>query len=270
MKFWTVDAFSREVFHGNPAGVCVVEQFPEEELMQKIAAEINLSETAFVVPKQPAHFGIRWFTPITEVNLCGHATLAAAHILWNDHPLAKSHEKIYFDSYSGVLLAENNGNEITLDFPAYGSEPMSMPDGLAEALGISPIAVSKAHDDCIVELHSAKAVRKLNPDIAKLKNINCRGIIVTAPGAEEEEYDFVSRFFAPRVGVDEDHVTGSAHCKLAPYWAERLGKNEFLAYQASKRGGAIKVRFEHERTYLTGQAITAFSGKFLTISIQDK
>ena len=265
MKFWTVDAFSHEIFHGNPAGVCVIEQFPEEDLMQKIATEINLSETAFVVPKQHGHYDIRWFTPTTEVNLCGHATLASAHILWNDHAIAKEFEKIYFDSHSGILVAQKNQNSITLDFPAYEAELMSMPDGLAEALGISPIAVSKAHDDYIVELHSTKAVRKLDPDIAKLKEINCRGIIVTASGDIADEYDFVSRFFAPRVGVDEDPVTGSAHCKLAPYWSARLNKNEFLAYQASKRGGVLKIRYEHERTYLTGEAVTAFAGKFLNI-----
>lgn len=265
MKFWTVDAFSNEIFHGNPAGVCIVEKFPEEDLMQKIAAEINLSETAFVVPKKHGHYDIRWFTPTTEVNLCGHATLASAHVLWNDQGCAKEFEKIYFDSHSGVLAAQKNKNSITLDFPAYTSELMGMPDGLGEALGISPIAVSKALDDLIVELHSVKAVKKLTPDISKLKEINCRGIIVTASGEPEDEYDFVSRFFAPSVGVNEDPVTGSAHCKLAPYWAERLNKTEFLAYQASKRGGVINVRYEHERTYLTGQAVTAFMGKFLNI-----
>ncbi len=270
MKFWTVDAFSHEIFHGNPAGVCIVEQFPEEDLMQKIAAEINLSETAFVIPKQHGHYDIRWFTPVTEVNLCGHATLAAAHILWNDHGIAKEFEKIYFDSHSGILAAQNNKDSITLDFPAYNTELISMPDGLSEALGISPIALSKANDDYIVELHSTKAVKKLTPDISKLKEIDCSSIIVTASGNEGDEYDFVSRVFAPRDGIDEDPVTGSAHCKLAPYWSERLGKNEFLAYQASKRGGVLKIRYEHERTFLTGEAVTAFAGKFLNINVRNQ
>lgn len=262
MKFWTVDAFSREIFHGNPAGVCIVEEFPAEDLMQNIAAEINLSETAFVVPKRHGHYDIRWFTPTVEVNLCGHGTLSAAHVLWNDYGDAKEYEKIYFDSHSGVLAAHRNENSITLDFPAYTSELVGMPDGLGEALGISPIAVSKAYDDLIVELHSIKAVKKLMPDISKLKEIACNGIIVTASGEVGDEYDFVSRVFAPREGIDEDPVTGSAHCKLAPYWAEKLGKNEFVAYQASKRGGVLKVHYAHERVYLTGEAVTVLMGKF--------
>ncbi len=266
MKFWTVDAFTNEPFKGNPAAVCVLDHFLDDDLMQKIAAEVNLSETVFVAPKQSPHYNIRWFTPTTEVNLCGHATLAAAHILWNEEPISATTDTIYFDSYSGVLMAQKNGDSITLDLPSYQSELISMPDGLVEALGgVSPLCVSKAHDDLIVELYSTKKVRELQPDIAKLNEINCRGIIVTADGEEGEEYDFVSRFFAPHVGVNEDPVTGSAHCKLAPYWAERLGKNEFTAYQASKRGGVLKVRYDRERVFLTGQAVTVFRGKFLKI-----
>jgi PhzF family phenazine biosynthesis protein len=263
MRFWTVDAFTNEAFKGNPAAVCVLDQFLDDDLMQKIAAEVNLSETAFVVPKQNSHYDIRWFTPTIEVNLCGHATLAAAHILWNEEPATATSDIIYFDSYSGVLMAQKNGDSITLDFPSYQAEPMSMPDGLMDALGVAPVCISKAHDDWIVELHSTQEVRDLQPDIAKLATINCRGIIVTADGEEGEQYDFVSRFFAPRVGVNEDSVTGSAHCKLAPYWTERLGKNEFTAYQASKRGGVLKLKYDRERVYLTGEAVTVFRGRFL-------
>jgi PhzF family phenazine biosynthesis protein len=263
MKFWTVDAFTNQPFKGNPAAVCILEDFLDDELMQKIATEINLSETTFLVAKPNGHYDIRWFTPSTEVKLCGHATLAAACILWNEFKVDK--DILYFDSLSGILMATYQHNKITLDFPAYGSEPMAIPDGLTSALGIAPVCVSKAFDDCIIELHSAEEVVNLKPNIYKLTNIECRGVIVTAETKDDSEYDFVSRFFAPRIGVPEDPVTGSAHCKLAPYWAKRLGKTEFLAYQASKRGGVIEVRFESNRVYLTGQAVTIFEGKFLNL-----
>ncbi len=263
MNFWTVDAFTNEPFKGNPAGVCLLEKFPPTDLMQKIAAEINLSETVFVVAKTNGHYDVRWFTPTIEVELCGHATLAAAHILWNE--LNVEGKTLYFDSHSGVLMAEQTEEGITLNFPAYLSDPMAIPDGLAESLGVAPVCVSKAHDDCLVELHTIEEVINLQPDIAGLNQIDCRGIIITADGDSDSSYDFVSRFFAPRVGISEDAVTGSAHCKLAPYWAERLGRNELIAYQASKRGGIIKVRYDHNRVYLTGQAITIFKGKFLNL-----
>lgn len=266
MKFWTVDSFTNEIFKGNPAAVCVLDQFPQDDLMQKIAAEVNLSETTFVVPKQNSHYDIRWFTPTTEVNLCGHGTLAAAHILWTEEAIPAVSDTIYFDSsYSGVLMAQKSGDSITLDFPAFQAELMSMPDGLMDALGVAPVCVSKAQEDWIIELNNTQQVRDLQPDIAKLSQLNCGDIIVTADGEEGEEYDFVSRVFAPQVGINEDPVTGSAHCKLAPYWAERLGKNEFTAYQASARGGVLKVKYDRERVFLTGQAVTVFRGKFLTI-----
>lgn len=263
MKFWTVDAFTNQPFKGNPAAICVIDHFLDATLMQKIATEINLSETAFLVSKPNGHFDIRWFTPSIEVDLCGHATLAAAHILWHEFKIDK--DTLYFDSLSGILMATQQSNKITLDFPAYGSEPMAIPDGLTQALGIAPVCVSKAFDDCIIELSSAEEVVNLKPNISKLNNIDCRGIIVTAEAKADSEYDFVSRFFAPRVGVQEDPVTGSAHCKLAPYWSKRLKKNDFLAYQASKRGGIIEVRFESSRVYLTGEAVTIFEGKFLNL-----
>ncbi len=261
MKFWTVDAFTSEPFKGNPAAVFVIPAFPSVELMQKIAAEMNLSETVFVVAKSNMHHEVRWFTPFTEVELCGHATMAAAHVLWKQ--LGLEGDAVYFDSYSGVLMAERSSQGITLNLPAYSHEPMPVPDGLAEALDVFPVCVSKAYDDCLVELHSIDEVLNLKPDIARLQQIDCRGIIVTADGDDDSPYDFVSRFFAPKVGVSEDPVTGSAHCKLAPYWSERLGKNEFTAYQASQRGGTLLVRYEHGRVYLTGQAVTVFEGTFL-------
>lgn len=264
MKFCTVDAFTDTLFKGNPAAVCVVEAFPSDDLMQNIATEVNLSETAFIVPLNTNHFDIRWFTPKIEVPLCGHATLAAAHVLWTEMEIVTT-EEIYFESKSGVLKAWRDENGITLDFPAHYVEPISIPEGLIEALGVSPVSVGRAHDDCLVELHSAQEVIDLSPDTARLANIDCRGVIVTAEGGDDSDYDFVSRFFAPKVGVAEDPVSGSAHCKLASYWSERLGKNVFNAYQASKRGGYIKVRYEGERVLLTGHAVTAFSGKFVGV-----
>ena len=263
MKFWTVDSFTNQIFKGNPAAVCILKHFPSSELMQKIATEINLSETAFVVAKPNAHYDIRWFTPLTEVDLCGHATLAAAHVLWNE--LKTQDNPVYFDSVGGILMASKSGREITLDFPGYLPEPMPMPDGLVEALGISPVCISKAHDDCIVELYKFADVVHLKPNIAALNEIDCRGIIITADGRAGGQYDFVSRFFAPRAGISEDPVTGSAHCKLAPYWAERLGKTEMVAYQASKRGGVVKVRCEYNRVHLTGEAVTVMESCFLNL-----
>jgi PhzF family phenazine biosynthesis protein len=259
MKFWTIDSFTNQPFKGNPAGVCVVEKFPDSVLMQQIANEIHLSETAFVVHKTGAQYDIRWFTPATEVELCGHATLAAAHAVW--HELHIPHNTIHFNSLSGILIAARNEHEITLDFPAYTNATVDIPDDLTDALGITPIALHKAHDDWIVELEHFSDVVALQPNITQLSQINCRGIIVTAKG--NSQYDFVSRFFAPKVGVDEDPVTGSAHCKLAPYWAQRLNKNSMIAYQASKRGGVVTVRFENNRVFLTGEAVTMIQGDIL-------
>lgn len=264
MKFCTVDTFTDTLFKGNPAAVCVIGEFPSDDFMQSIATEVNLSETAFIVPLNGNHFDIRWFTPKVEVSLCGHATLAAAHVLWTEMEIVTT-EEIYFESKSGVLKAWRDDDGITLDFPAHYVEPISIPEGLIEALGVSPVSVGQANDDCLVELHSAQEVINLSPDIARLANIDCRGIIITAEGNADTDYDFVSRFFAPKVGVTEDPVTGSSHCKLATYWSERLGKNVFNAYQASKRGGYVKVRHEGERVLLTGHAVTAFSGKFVGV-----
>ncbi|HLF66901.1 MAG TPA: PhzF family phenazine biosynthesis protein, partial [Gammaproteobacteria bacterium] len=195
---------------------------------------------------------------------CGHATLASAHALWQE--LKVNHAIIYFNTLSGVLKATRAGNEMTLNFPAYTNAPIAIEDNLIQALGIRPIAVHKAHDDWIVELAEFSDVVQLKPNIAQLAQINCRGIIVTAKGSENNHYDFVSRFFAPRVGVAEDPVTGSAHCKLAPYWSARLGKQEMLAYQASQRGGEIKVRVENDRVYLTGVAVTVIEGNLKDIA----
>ena len=218
MKFCTVDAFTDTLFKGNPAAVCVVEAFPTDEFMQSIATEVNLSETAFIVPLKSNHFDIRWFTPKTEVALCGHATLAAAHVLWTEMEIVTT-EEIYFESKSGVLKAWRDEDGITLDFPAHYVEPISIPEGLLEALNVAPVSVGQANDDYLVELRSAQDVIDLVPDIAHLVDIDCRGVIVTAEGGPDADYDFISRFFAPKVGVPEDPVSGSAHCKLATYWS---------------------------------------------------
>lgn len=267
MKFCTVDAFTDTLFKGNPAAVCVVDEFPSDDFMQNVAIEVNLSETAFIVPLNENHFDIRWFTPKTEVALCGHATLAAAHVLWTEMEIV-AREEIYFESKSGILKAWRSDDGITLDFPAYQVKESSAPEGLLEALGVSSVFVGRTNDDYLVELLSVEDVINLTPDIARLADIDCRGIIVTAEGTPDTDYDFVSRFFAPRLGVPEDPVTGSAHCKLATYWSYRLKKTEFNAYQASRRGGYIKVKYdenEGERVLLTGHAVTAFSGKFLAV-----
>lgn len=233
--------------------------------MLKIAAEVNLSETAFVVPKPNNHFDIRWFTPQVEVKLCGHATLAAAHVLWNELKMADEDTTVYFDSRSGVLPVTKHGTTITLNLPAFPVEPCAMPAGLAQAIDVSPIFIGMSEDDYLIELRSPEEVINLAPNIADLKNIECAGFIFTAECDKNKSYDFVSRYFAPREGIDEDPVTGSAHCKLAPFWAERLHKNTFTAYQSSKRGGVLGIEYNPDRVFISGQAVTAFSGRFLGV-----
>ncbi len=263
MKFCTVDTFTDTLFKGNPAAVCVVQSYPTDEFMQNVATEVNLSEIAFIVPLSANHFDIRWFSPKAEISMCGHATLAAAHVLWTELGMVSA-EEIYFESKSGILKAWRTDEGITLDLPATKVEEISTPEGLLEALGVSSVFVGRANGDYLVELLSADEVINLSPNIAELTNIDCRGIIVTAEAASDANYDFVSRFFSPHKGIVEDPVTGSAHCKLATYWSYRLKKNDFKAFQASSRGGHIAIRYESEgeRVLLTGNAVTAFSGKF--------
>jgi PhzF family phenazine biosynthesis protein len=256
MKVWTVDAFAETVFTGNPAAVIPVERFPSDELCQKIAAEMNLSETAFVECKSERPFHIRWFTPKVEVKLCGHATLAAAHILFQEK-LVKS-DQIELESLSGALKVKKNGVKLTLDFPLQKTGPALDHQQFEGIFESKIISVVQAYDDVIVELKNESAVRELNVSPGALSHFNCRGIIVTAKG--DGKYDFVSRFFAPAVGVDEDPVTGSAHCKLAHYWGQKLGKNSFLAYQASQRGGVLEVEISGDRVLLSGKAITVLKG----------
>jgi len=235
MKIWTVDAFTNKPFAGNPAAVVIVDEFPSDQFCKLIAAEMNLSETAFVKPIGTHHFHIRWFTPKVEVKLCGHATLAASHILHQEKFISGSN--IVFDSLSGQLRVTVSSLSYTLDFPLQKTGNIIHSAAIRNCFKECIQAV-EAYDDIIIELKSEEALGNYVPQIDQLEKIDCRGIIVTARG---KDYDFVSRFFAPKVGVYEDPVTGSSHCKLAYYWQQKLHKNEFIAYQASSRGGEIHV-----------------------------
>jgi len=257
---YQVDAFTNRAFAGNPAAVCILAAPAPEAWMRDVAREMNLSETAFLVPKDDG-FNLRWFTPTVEVELCGHATVASAHILWETGTLQPD-EQARFCTLSGLLTADRKGDWIELDFPAKMEEPATYWYGLATALGVKPRYVGKSQFDYLVEVDSEQTVRSLNPDFSLLKQTKARGVIVTAR-AEGGEFDFVSRFFAPSAGVDEDPVTGSSHCVLGPYWAEHLGKTEFLAYQASQRGGVVKVGLVDDRVKLGGQAVTVIRGELV-------
>jgi PhzF family phenazine biosynthesis protein len=253
-----VDSFTARPFTGNPAGVCILPEPADETWMQAVAGEMNLSETAFLV-SQADGFDLRWFTPAAEVRLCGHATLASAHILWQTGVL-QSGEKARFHTLSGLLTAGQRGDLIEMDFPLRQNKPIEPPVGLAEALGVTPIYVGRDVDDYLVEVESEAVVRDLKPDFTQLGKLTERGVIVTARSADPQ-FDFVSRFFAPAVGINEDPVTGSAHCCLTPFWAERLGKTEMVAHQASARGGVVRVRLAGERVLLSGQAVTVMRGE---------
>jgi PhzF family phenazine biosynthesis protein len=258
MKIYQVDAFTNKMFTGNPAGVCVLASYKDEEWMQNVAREMNLSETAFL-QKDTDGFKLRWFTPVREVDLCGHATLAGAHILWETGVLSENTEA-RFHTKSGLLTAKKTGEWIELNFPKEECRETEAPQELITGLGV-PFRhikyVGKNRMDYIAEVESEEIVRKLNPNFELLKKINARGVMVTSLSTSGE-HDFVSRFFAPGYGINEDPVTGSAHCCLGPYWKRKLNKNFFTAYQASERGGFLKVMVGDERVYLTGQAVTVF------------
>ena len=254
-----VDAFTREPFGGNPAAVCLLPHAAEAPWLQRVAREMNLSETAFLVRRDEGAFDLRWFTPAVEVDLCGHATLASAHVLWEQGHLTPDAPAV-FHTRSGRLSAVLRDGWIEMDFPAEPDEPAPVPDGLADALGAEPTYVGRNRLDYLVEVDAEATVRRLAPDARRLGEIEGRGTIVTAR-AETEGFDFVSRFFAPRAGVDEDPVTGSAHCCLGPYWRRRLGRDVFTAWQASERGGLVKVTVRGERVTLSGQAVTVLRGE---------
>ena len=255
-----VDAFTGKPFAGNPAAVCILSKAPDEQWMRDVAREMNLSETAFLVP-QDGEYNLRWFTPSVEIDLCGHATLASAHVLWEEGRLAAG-AQARFHTRSGLLLAERQGDWIEMDFPAKIEEAAAPPGDLAAALGVTPVYVGRNQFDYLVEVESAAALRSAQPDHSKLRKLTVRGVIVTAR-SDTPEFDFISRFFAPGAGVDEDPVTGSAHCCLGPYWSKRLGKSEFVAYQASPRGGVVRVRCSGDRVYLGGQAVTVLRGELM-------
>jgi PhzF family phenazine biosynthesis protein len=257
----TVDSFTAEPFRGNPAGVCLLSAPREAAWMQSVAAEMNLSETAFL-HQEGEVLRLRWFTPKVEVELCGHATLASAHVLWETGRLAPA-ETARFETLSGRLAAVRRGQEIELDFPATPPEPAAPPPALLAALGPAcarPRFVGRTRFDWLVEIDSEASVRALRPDFAPLRSLGSRGVIVTS-AASTRPFDFVSRYFAPAVGIDEDPATGSSHSSLAPYWRERTGRDEMAACQLSARGGVLRVRVAGDRVALGGRAVTVFRGE---------
>jgi PhzF family phenazine biosynthesis protein len=258
LEIHQVDAFSARPFGGNPAAVCLLPKPRPARWMQNVAMEMNLSETAFL-HRHEGGWRLRWFTPAVEVALCGHATLASAHVLWETGRLKKS-EVGRFHTLSGLLTARRAGDEIELDFPSKPVEPATPPDGLMESLGVAPVFVGRSAYDYLVEVDSASTLRKLKPDFRSLASIPVRGIIVTAR-SDSPKYHFISRFFAPASGVNEDPVTGSAHCALGPYWAPKLGRSEFKAFQASARGGVLKVTVSGDRVLLQGSAVTVMKAE---------
>jgi PhzF family phenazine biosynthesis protein len=264
-----VDAFTNRPFAGNPAAVCVLpeasahqSEHPSEQWMRNVAREMNLSETAFLVPRDGG-YSLRWFTPAVEVDLCGHATVASAHVLWQDGHLPEGRQARFY-TRSGLLTADQRGDWIELDFPAKIAVPAEPPAELLPALGVNEAKfVGKNAFDYLVEVDSEETVRALSPDHSTLRLVPVRGVIVTARSSGPD-FDFVSRFFAPGSGIDEDPVTGSAHTALGPYWAGVLGRSEFTAFQASPRGGVVRVRVNGDRVLLGGQAVTVMTGELMT------
>jgi PhzF family phenazine biosynthesis protein len=255
--FYQVDAFTDRLFGGNPAGVCPLEKWLPDDTMQKIAQENNVSETAFFI-KEDNGFHIRWFTPKVEVNLCGHATLASAHILF--HHMDYPEKMISFKSRSGELNVSREGELLILDFPANKPQRASLPDAFVQAMNITPIQCYRGKDDYLLLYKNQREIEELIPDFRKLEKVDARAVIVTSAG---EKADFVSRFFAPRVGVDEDPVTGSAHTVLIPFWAEKLGKTEMNALQLSRRGGRLFCRLRDDRVDIGGKAVTYLEGRLM-------
>ena len=259
IPIYQVDAFTSEVFSGNPAAVCLLEEWSADKAMQSIAAENNLSETAFLVRENDI-FELRWFTPVTEVALCGHATLASAFVIFHEQNWPE--KTIRFQTRkSGQLVVTGKDDLLVMDFPARPVQERVNPPGLTEALGISPIDIFNSEEDLLVVLENEQSVRSVQPDFAALNQAEARGVIVTAPG---DQCDFVSRFFAPRVGVNEDPVTGSAHTVLTPYWSEVLGKIDLHAFQISKRGGELFCQLAGDRVMISGRAVLYLAG---TISV---
>jgi PhzF family phenazine biosynthesis protein len=261
IRIVTVDAFTNVPFAGNPAAVCVLPERRPDEWLRHVAREMNLSDTAFLV-RRDDEFDLRWLTPSVEVDLCGHATIASAHVLWEDGHLPAG-AQARFHTRSGLLTAARRGEWIELDFPVNEAVAAEPPSSLLPALGVTaPVAVTKTVFDYLVEVESETELRALRPDHASLRRIPVRGVIVTARPASPA-FDFVSRFFAPGAGIDEDPVTGSAHTALGPYWGAKLGKTKMTAYQASARGGVVRLRLAGDRIVLGGQAVTVMQAMLL-------
>lgn len=257
---YLVDAFIDQPFSGNPAGVCVLDTEQPASWMQKVALEMNQAETAFVHKRADGGWNLRWFTPQVEVDLCGHATLAAAHALW--HEVGETAPVIDFHTRSGLLSATRRGDEIQLDFPSDQPKTRELPAALLQFLGKAPVWFGRGRDDLLLVLENATAVENFVPDLGLISSITERGLIITAPGDAGSGLDMVSRFFAPRVGIAEDPVTGSAHCLLAVYWGYRLGKTVLYARQASPRGGLLTLELQNERVLLSGKTKTMLKGEF--------
>ncbi len=258
IPLFQIDSFTQKIFKGNPAGVCILEKPMPDEWMQNVALEMNLSETAFICPEN-GEFRLRWFTPEAEVALCGHATLASAHVLWNYGYLPKE-KQARFNTLSGLLTADFKNGKIELDFPAKPETETTDFPMLEKVIGAKLVYTGKSQFDVLVEVENGEIVKNLKIDFVLLSTLKIRGLIVTAKSSSPE-YDFISRFFAPAVGVSEDPVTGSAHCVLATYWNKKLNKTSFRAYQASKRGGEIEVTLVGDRVKLSGYAVTVFKSE---------
>ena len=256
LKLYQIDAFTDKVFSGNPAAVCPLNEWLPDSILQAIAAENNLSETAFYVPIENG-FHIRWFTPVAEVDLCGHATLATAFVIHN--LIGYDHETVRFSSRSGDLFVRKNGDSLSMDFPSQPGSPCSTPQALVDGLGKIPVEVL-ASEDYLTVFGSEEDILSIQPDFITLGKLDLRGVIITAQG---KEVDFVSRFFCPKLGVNEDPVTGSAHCALTPYWAEKRGKTKLSARQLSKRTGSLECELKGDRIIITGKAVTYMEAKII-------
>jgi PhzF family phenazine biosynthesis protein len=264
-RCFQIDAFTDRPFAGNPAAVCIMPEERDASWMQAVAAEMNLSETAFVCQRSEG-YDLRWFTPATEIDLCGHATLASAHALWSEGFVTEN-QPIRFQTKSGALTCTKYGTFIQLDFPATPAEEGEPSEGLLDALEVRPLFVGHSKFDQLIQVESEQVVRALKPDFARLRDISMRSVIVTSK-SDDPRFDFVSRCFAPGVGIDEDPVTGSAHCCLGPYWSERLSKSELTAFQASTRGGIVRVRINGDRVLLGGNAVTVMRGELASTTAE--
>ena len=257
LELYQVDAFAEGVFSGNPASVVPLFEWLSDELLQDIASENNQSETAFFVRKGE-YFELRWFTPEAEVDLCGHATMASAHVLYEY--LDYTDPVVVFETKSGRLFVDREGNRYSMDFPAWGVREIQVTERVSKALGATPVELYMGERDMMAVFENEEQIRALNPDYRLVSQLDGMCMICTAPGLD---YDFVSRTFVPEAGISEDPVTGSAHCTLVPFWADRLGKAELTAYQASKRGGVLECQPQDERVKIAGRAVTYMKGTIL-------